>query len=107
MDELYAGFHALRMEVRSIGSTVQEHQSSFEAHRRSCAMRWEDQDRQRAADEARWAADAQRRVVEDQRWQSLEAYMYRGAQGPSSSSQYQSFDPAGRWSGHDGPSAPQ
>ena len=107
MEELYAGFHALRMDVHSIGSAFQEHQSSFEAHRRSCAVRWEDEDRRRANDEARWAVEAQRRVVEDQRWQSLEAYMYRGTQG-ASSSQYQSFGPTAGWAdGQNDPSAPQ
>ena len=73
-------------------------------------MRWEDEDRRRAADEARWAVEAQRRVIEDQRWQSLEAYMNRStqyAQGASSSTQYHTYDPTAGWNDQDDPSAPQ
>ena len=95
MEELYAGFHALRMDVHTIGN-------AFQDHRRSRAVRWEDEDRRRAAEQARWEAEAQRRVVEDQRWHSLDNFMtafqrrYPQAD-PSSSSQYQTCDPTAGW----------
>ena len=92
MEELYAGFHALRMDVHTIGN-------AFQDHRRSCAVRWE--------------AEAQRRVVEDQRWHSLDNFMtafqsrYPQA-GPSSSSQYQTCDPTAGWDDEQNdPSPPQ
>ena len=55
MDELFADFRALRMDVHTIGNALQD-------HRRSCAARWEDEDRRRVADEARWAAEVQRKI---------------------------------------------
>ena len=90
MDELYADFATLRMDVRNIENALQD-------HRRSCTVRWEDEDRRRAVDEARW--------------QRLDAYMMAGqnryAQA-GSSSQHQTYDTAPGWSDdqHD-PSAPQ